>query len=95
MNDTETILFDRHKHMTKETLSDVMNIIDELMEIDEIDFSFLNFIYGLLDGYNYNLKSSNSRTMYMLKVRKDYNKTYLKLVKIFETISKYPKLKQE
>lgn len=45
--------FDRHENMSSETLSKILNIIGDLVDIEAPTRHLENMLYGFFDGYDY------------------------------------------
>ncbi len=77
-------LYNRHQHMSAETLSDIMDIIRDVRF--DGSFNLTNMLYGLFDGYLYD-------ELIVEAEQSDISKeTYRNILKVFSTVSKYPKL---
>ena len=81
--------FNRHKHMSAETRSSILEAITELYSIDGETFSISNMLYGLFDGFDYSLKISTSESINI--IFKQNLDLYTKIMKICLDIQKYPK----
>lgn len=77
-------LYNRHEHMSAETLSDIMDIIREVRF--EGSFELTNMLYGLFDGYLYDNLIVEADNTDMSK------ETFRKILKVWSVVSKYPKL---
>jgi hypothetical protein len=45
--------FDRHAHMSQETLHEIHQCITELMHIESDTYNLNNWLFGLFDGFDY------------------------------------------
>jgi hypothetical protein len=75
--------FDRHANMSKDTLREVGNIINEVF-VDG-SFNLTNMLYGLYDGYFYDELLSVARE------ELDYP-LYIRVKKVVSIVKKYPKI---
>ena len=76
--------FNRHEHMSKETLYEIGDIISEVRWGNDT-FNLTNSLYGLYDGYLYDelIQYADEVTM-----SKDL---YRRILKVFNIVCKYPK----
>ena len=77
------IRFDRHANMSRETLREIGNIINEAFI--EASFNLTNMLYGLYDGYLYDDLLSVAR-------KELSNTEYARVKKVVSVIKKYPKI---
>ncbi len=77
-------LYNRHEHMSAETLSDIMDIIRDVRF--DGGFNLTNMLYGLYDGYLYDELIVEAEHSDMSK------ETYRKLLRVWSVVSKYPKI---
>ena len=77
------IRFDRHASMSRETLREIGNIINEAFI--EASFNLTNMLYGLYDGYLYDDLLSVAR-------KELSNTEYARVKKVVSVIKKYPKI---
>jgi hypothetical protein len=77
------IRFDRHANMSKDTLREVGNIINEAFV--DCSFNLTNMLYGLYDGYLYDelLSVAREELNYPL---------FIRVKKVLSIIKKYPKI---
>lgn len=76
--------FNRHEHMSKETLYEIGDIINEVRWGNDT-FNLTNSLYGLYDGYLYDELIGYADEVTMSK------ELYRRILKVFNTICKYPK----
>lgn len=79
--------FNRHESMKSETLSEIMNIISELRNVDakiESLNTLENMMYGLFDGYLY-----ENVQLYALELP---TKIATRIMKVYDICNRYPKL---
>jgi hypothetical protein len=77
-------LYNRHEHMSAETLGDIMDIIRDVRF--DASFELTNMLYGLFDGYLYDNLIVEAEQSDMSR------ETYRKLLKVWSVVSKYPKI---
>ncbi len=75
-------IYNRHAHMSEETLSEIGDIISEVRF--EAGFELTNQLYGLYDGYLYDELLVNAQDL-----PKDL---FRRIIKVWTVVSKYPKL---
>lgn len=75
-------IFNRHEHMSAETLSEIGSILRDPYDIQ--NFELINQLYGLYDGYLYDELLINAQDL-----PKDL---YRRIIKVWAVVSKYPKL---
>lgn len=76
--------FNRHEHMSKETLYEIGDIINEVRWGNDT-FNLTNSLYGLYDGYLYDELIGYADEVTMSK------ELYRRILKVFSIVSKYPK----
>ena len=74
-------IFNRHEHMSAETLSEIGSI---LREVDFTEFELTNQLYGLYDGYLYDELLVNAQDL--------PKQLYRRIIKVWAVVSKYPKV---
>jgi hypothetical protein len=77
-------LYNRHEHMSAETLSDIMDIIRDVRF--DGSFELTNMLYGLFDGYLYDELIVEADAADISK------ETYRKILRVWSVVSKYPKI---
>ena len=77
-------LYNRHEHMSAETLGDIMDIIRDV-RFEDGTFELTNMLYGLFDGYLYDNLIVEADNTDMSK------ETFRKILKVWAVVSKYPK----
>ena len=77
-------LYNRHEHMSAETLGDIMDIIRDV-RFEDGTFELTNMLYGLFDGYLYDNLIVEADNTDMSK------ETFRKILKVWSVVSKYPK----
>ncbi len=78
------VRFDRHSNMNMDTLTEVHFIIRQAM-LNEAEFSFINMLYGLFDGYLYNDLLADGKEQLSGRV-------YKRLEAVVNEVSNYPTL---
>lgn len=90
----ETIIkpgfFNRHESMSSETLKEIMDLTTELMIADGNYGTFINYLYGAFDGYDYSERVLNSDDLRFMKSAD----LAIRLHKVFTTIKQYPRTEQ-
>lgn len=76
--------FDRHKNMSSQTFHQIGLILKQ----DELSHQLENYMYGLLDGFNYSEEILQHAEMQKLK--KVQPVIYASIVKILEEVNLYP-----
>lgn len=75
-------LYNRHAHMSAETLSEIGDIISEVRF--DAGFELTNQLYGLYDGYLYDELLVNAQEL--------PKELFRRIIKVWAVVSKYPKL---
>lgn len=74
--------FNRHENMTDKTRKEILDLTWQ------VENDLANYIFGLLDGYNYFLTDDFQYALYKSKVNKEI---YDRIINVYATASLYPK----
>lgn len=75
--------FDRHEHMSPETLDGIMDLIRDMKLDSERSFSLENSLFGLFDGFLYDDLLEDGKEVLS-------EEKYSRLVDIVDEVSEYP-----
>ena len=77
--------FNRHENMTDETRKEILDLTWE------VENDLANYIWGLLDGYNYFLTDDFQDALYKAKTDEEI---YDRIINVYATVYLYPKFDQ-
>ena len=83
--------FNRHEHMSAETLKTIGEIIHELYSVDGLNsrFMYQNMFYGLYDGFDYTDQIHMDPDTFVVESKN--RGLYEKILKVIKDIKSYPK----
>lgn len=84
--------FNRHENMSIETLQKIGKVINEVQFKQKKSFTFVNYLYGLYDGFNYT-NAIKENALYS-KVMESDPQTFQVLNEVLDEINQYPQLEE-